>query len=200
MVLSPFPLPNITKIDFDDVPDHTAIDNHYASKGVTFASITTNPSKQWEAYARTALSPVTQPNVVSVHKTGLVVGFDARDGGIQVIFRRPQRFVGITAQAAVIDEILGQQWWPIARPFLEFWNDKGGFIPATQYYPFVYGDPNWGSKGQLSFVAPDREIGKVVFSCQISSPYRVFGVFDHLVFSEEFPYPPPVPSVLGAGA
>src|SRR5262249_22533354 len=137
MVHTPNPWPqlftNITKIDFDDVPDVTVIDNHYASKGVTFASITTNPKKQWHAYARTDINAVTQPNVVSVHKSHLPV-FDGLDGGIQATFQKPQRFVGITARATVVDEIVGQQWWPSARPFLEFWNYKGGFMPVTQYY------------------------------------------------------------------
>jgi len=72
-------------------------------------------------------------------------------------------------------------------------------MPVTQYYPFVYGDPNWGSKRQLSFVAASAEIGSVVFSCEIGSAHRVFGLFDHLVFSEDVPYVPPIPNVLGAG-
>ena len=191
---------NITKIDFDDVSDETVIDTHYwQSKGVRFESITTNPQKQWSAYARKNTNAVTHPNIVSVNKSHFGE-FDASDGGIQATFHKPQRFVGITARATVIDEIVGQLNWPTARPFLEFWNYKGGFMPVTQYYPFVFGDLNWGSARQLSFVAPSAEIGKVVFSCQISSPHRVLGLFDHLVFSEELPYSPPIPIVLGGGS
>ena len=49
MVLQPKNLPqpftNITAIDFDDVPNAKVINTRYASKGVTFASITTNPQR-----------------------------------------------------------------------------------------------------------------------------------------------------------
>jgi hypothetical protein len=187
---------NITAIDFDDVPDEKVIDTHYASKGVTFASITTYPTRQWNAYARKDPNAVTLPNVISVLRKGLVE-FDALEGGIQAIFHKPQRFVGITARATVIDEIINN--YPTAKPFLEFYNAKGGqFMPVTQYYPFVYGDPNWGSKQRLSYLAPNAEIGKVVFSCQIGAPHRVYGLFDHLVFCEEIPYTAPIP--LGAEA
>lgn len=105
MVLQPKnvgqPVISITKVDFDDVADGAVIDNHYASKGVTFASITTNPPSQGNAFARKNINAVTQPNIVSVNKSGFGE-FDALDGGIQATFQKPQRFVGITVRATVI--------------------------------------------------------------------------------------------------
>ena len=103
--------------------------------------------------------------------------------------------MAITARATVIDEIPSNP--PTARPFIEFFNLKGAFIPVTQFYPFVYGHPNWGIKWQLSYVAPSAVIGSVIFSCEISSPHRVLAAFDHLVFSEDVPRFPQIP--LGAG-
>ena len=67
---------------------------------VTFASITTNPPSQGNAFARKSINAVTQPNIVSVDKSGFGE-FDALDGGIQAI-QKPQRFVGITVRATVI--------------------------------------------------------------------------------------------------
>ena len=193
MVLSPHPFNNFTKIDFDDVPDETVIDNHYSNKGVRFESITTAPPKQWSAYARQHNDALTAPNIVSVHKSHLPL-FDALDGGVQATFHKPQRFVSIGVRATVIDEFLTDP--PLARPFLMAFNYKGAFLPPTQYYPFVYGDAGWGNRVTLSFLATSAEIGKVVFSCQIAN-HRVYGLFDHLVFSEDIPYFPPIP--LGPG-
>jgi hypothetical protein len=190
---------NIIKVDFDDVADASVIDNHYASKGVTFASVTNNPPGQGSAFARKNVNAITQPNIVSVNQSGFGE-FDASEGGIQATFQKPQRFVGITVRATVLDEIIGRFQWPTARPFLEFWDNNGNFMQATQFYPFFFGDPNWGNPQQLSFVATSAEIGKVVFSCEISSPHRVLALFDHLVFSEYLPYSPQVPIRLGGGS
>lgn len=189
---------NITRIDFDDVPDATAIDNHYASKGVTFASVTNHPPGQGSAFARKNVNAITSPNIVSVNQTGFGE-FDATEGGVQATFQKPQRFVAITVRATVLDEIVGRFQWPNARPFLEFFDNNGTLMQATQFYPFFFGDPNWGSPQQLSFVAQSAVIGSVIFSCEISSPHRVFALFDNLVFSEYLPYTPQLPILLGAG-
>jgi hypothetical protein len=64
-------------------------------------SVTTNPPSQGNAFARKSINAVTQPDIVSVDKSGFGE-FDALDGGIQATFQKPQRFVGITVRATVI--------------------------------------------------------------------------------------------------
>jgi hypothetical protein len=101
----PRPIPpwlrTATVITFDDVADNTAVDTHYAAKGVTFASITTSPAQQWSAYARQTPSAESAPNGISVVPAPYLSMFDSRNGGIQATFASPQLYVSIDAMPSV---------------------------------------------------------------------------------------------------
>src|SRR6185369_12112366 len=89
----------VTEIDFDSVPDGTAIDTHYASAGVTFDSINNNGVHIGSAFAGRP-DPSIPNNVVTV---GLPTSAfnDLEDGGVRVIFKEPQLFVSIDARPVI---------------------------------------------------------------------------------------------------
>jgi hypothetical protein len=169
-----------TVIKFDDVPDNTVIDSHYP--GVTFASITTNPARQWSAYARSVTGAGSAPNVVSLHGPGGgFPAFDAGDGGIQASFASPQLHVSIDACPVIPPEYLAAV---TNKPFLQAFDASGTVVQSVDYGP-NYGDTNWGSWQTLSISAASAVITKIVFSSHRSSGTHVYGLFDRLVFADK---------------
>jgi hypothetical protein len=185
-----------TTINFDDVPDGAAVDTHYATKGVKFASITTNPSKQWRAFARTTGDAETKKNVVSVKQTG-DPSFDAYVGGIEATFTTLQQYVSIDARP-VIDTGAENDTSHLGRPWIQSFDQHGNLLD-TDYYPIVFGQPGWGDYRPLSLYSAPPMIAKVRFSCHPSAPKNapVYGLFDRLVFTDQISRT--VAILLGAG-
>ena len=125
VVKPPFEFRAATVINFDDVPDGTVIDTHYAAKGATFASVTTSPAKRWSTYARSIWGIESAPNGVSLVPPPTLSLFDARQGGIEVTFDKAQRWVSIDAQPILPPEYMTP---PTARPFLEAYDAKGKLL------------------------------------------------------------------------
>jgi hypothetical protein len=167
-----------TVIDFDDVADGAVVDAHYVSKGVTFASVTNNPPRRWSAYARAVWGVTSAPNCVSVVAPPALGFFDARQGGVEASFARPQRWVSIDAKIVLPPEFMST---PTARPFLETYNADGKVLGRV-YYPLAYGDPGYGSWQTLMHSSTSADIVKVIFSSAYSGPTPVYGLFDQLAF------------------
>jgi len=180
--MSPFHrLPNSTVIDFDDVPDSTVIDTHYANRGVTFAAITTNPPSQSHAYARQAVTAKTQPNGVSLVPYPYAPFFDARAGGIQATFTVPQIYVSIFAQAILLPENISPA---TNKPFMEAFDQQDNLLQTVFYGP-NWGEPTYGSWQALTIQSTSANIDHVVFSSQHHDDVDVFALFDHLVFTPQ---------------
>jgi hypothetical protein len=182
----PIPFPpfrTATIITFDDVADNTAVDTYYTAKGVTFASITTNPPRQWSAYARQTPSAESAPNGISVIPAPYLSMFDARNGGIQATFSSPQLYVSIDAMAVLPPEYFGQ---PTNKPFLQSL-DANGNVLQTVFYAANYGDPAFGTWQPLVITSGSANIAKVIFSSQHSSGPAVYALFDRLAFAPSIP-------------
>jgi hypothetical protein len=171
-------------INFDGLKDATRIDDIYAD--VSFASISTNPPKKWSAFVRASTDADTAPNTLDIKKSGLFVGFDAQEGGIEATFKLPQRFVSIRAKPYTKIEIPPKDP-PTSRPFVEFFNVKGNLI-TERFYPFFLTDAGWGTWQTIEFLAASKsdEIKKIIFSSQFSEPH-VFSEFDTLIYANENP-------------
>src|SRR5262249_14427244 len=176
---------NVTIITFDRVPDGTDVSQHYSQKGVTFASITTQPANTWGAFARANPIAETRPNVIAINKSG-IPAFDSSMGGIEATFKAPQRYVSIDVWPFIVAEL------PVpvtSRPFLELYDDKGNIlqtvyltIPPTDYY-------SWHT---LAWESSRADIAKVRFSSEFVSSPHLFGLFDQLIFSEHHPFFRPI--------
>ena len=178
VVKPPFEFRAATVINFDDVPDGTVIDTHYAAKGATFASVTTSPAKRWSTYARSIWGIESAPNGVSLVPPPTLSLFDARQGGIEVTFDKAQRWVSIDAQPILPPEYMTP---PTARPFLEAYDAKGKLLGRV-YYPLPYGDAAYGSWQTLIYSSSVANIVKVIFSSQYNGGTPVYAVFDQLAF------------------
>jgi hypothetical protein len=174
-------LTNSTVITFDDVPDGTVIDTHYQSKGVTFATVTNSKHRPpiWNsqpAYARKTPTAESQPNVVSVERTG-GAAFDVRSGGVQAKFATPQLYVSIDALAEPIPESVTP---PTNKPFIQAFDAQGAVLYTTFYGAY-------GAWQSLVVSSSSANIARVVFSCQHMNQPDVFGLFDRLIFAERLP-------------
>ncbi|MCD0423028.1 hypothetical protein LOC51_37950 [Rubrivivax sp. JA1024] len=177
----PLPFARPTIITFDDVPDGTVIDEQYAAKGVHFASISTSPPRRWSSYARSAWGIESAPNGVSVVAPPQLSLFDARQGGIEARFDKPQQWVSIDAQPVLPPEYFGN---PSARPFIEAY-DAGNRLLERTRYPLNPGDPAWGSWQVLMVSAGSAVITRVVISSAWDGGVAVYGLFDRLAFGTE---------------
>jgi hypothetical protein len=184
---------NVTVIGFDGVADGTVVSKRYLSKfGVTFASITSTPKKQWDAFARQTPTAESPHNVVSVEQSAAAF-FDASNGGIEASFQDPQKFVSIDVFPVIASELF------IAatnRPFLQSF-DSNGHVLDTTFLNIPFNDPNYFKWHTLSFEAPTAEIATAVFSCEFNGTPHVMGLFDQFMFSHEHPRFPPIPLGLG---
>ena len=200
MVLKPKPILKIvsqyTTINFDDVPDGTAIDTHYQNLGVTFQSVTDQPHNQWSAFARQSGNAQSQKNVVSVNQTG-EAGFDGNEGGVLATFVKPQRYVCINVRP-VIDTGAENNTDQLGTPYIQSFDPSGAYMD-TYYYPLAFGQPGWGDYRPLFLQSATTTIGMARFSVHPSA-YKnapIYGYFDNLVFTN-LP-PPPIKILLGPG-
>jgi hypothetical protein len=181
-------------INFDDVPDGTAIDTQYSNKGVTFASVTDQPPSTWSAFARSWSTAQSQPNVISVNAAPHDPFFDAYIGGIQATFASPQRWISISARPVTIAEDIGQQF--THKPYIEGFDAQGNYLQIAYYGP-SYGDTEWGRWKPLILISTSANIASVRFSSQYhGDPPHVFALFDYLQFSDRIP---PIPLGPGLG-
>src|SRR4029077_552323 len=160
MVLQPKPiskfLSQYTTINFDDVPDGTAIDNHYQNLGVTFQSVTDQPHRVWSAFARQTSEAQSQKNVVSVNQTG-DAGFDANVGGVLATFVTPQRYVCINVRP-VIDTGTETNTDQLGTPYIQTFDPSGAYMD-TYYYPLAFGQMGWGDYRPLFLQTASSAIG-----------------------------------------
>ncbi|MCK7491085.1 MAG: hypothetical protein MZW92_04445 [Comamonadaceae bacterium] len=170
-----------TVVTFDDVTDGTVVDTHYAANGVRFASVMTSPSRRWSCYARSAWGIESAPNGVSVVAPPQLSLFDARQGGIEATFDKPQQWASIDAQPVLPPEYFGV---PTAGPFIEAYAADGRLLDRARY-PLAFGVTGWGSWQTLTVKAADSPIARVVISSSYDARVPVYGLFDRLAFGNE---------------
>ena len=181
VVRPPLEFAKATVILFDDVPEGTVIDTQYSAKGVTFASITTSPAKRWHAYARSAWGMESAPNGISVVAPPQLCMFDARQGGIEAVFAKPQRWVSIDAKPMEAPEGMTAA---TAQPFLEAYDAAGKLLGRAEY-PVAHSDAAWGSWQIVLYSSTTANIAKVIFSCSRDGNTPVYALFDRFAFAPE---------------
>ena len=170
-------------IQFDNVADGTVIDSAYASSGVQFASLTTQPPSRGSVFARRlqSTSAASGVNVMSISTDPAWLGpfFDARSGAIEVTFDQLQSSVSVMALPLVMPEALGST---DNRPFMEAFSTDGTYLGRARTQ-LKEGDPGFNLVWQpLVFVSPTRNIKKVRLSSQAHGSPWVYTVFDNLTF------------------
>lgn len=180
------PPPNLTKtivIQFDDVADGTVVDHVYASSGVNFASLTTQPPSTGHVYARRMqlATGASGMNVMSLstHPGWGGAFFDARNGAIEATFDQLQSSVSVMALPMIFIEALGSD---DNRPFMEAFDTNGTYLgrARTRLSPDDKGfDMVWQP---LAFVSTSANIKKVRLSSQAHGSRWVYTVFDNLTF------------------
>ena len=170
-------------IQFDDVADGTEVDQAYASRGVTFASLTTQPPSVGHAYARRLQlgSAASGVNVLSLSNSAGWTGafFDARQGAVEATFDQLQSSVSVMAYPLDFPEALTKD---DNRPFMEAFDSAGAYLgrARTQLGP---DDANFYTVWQpISFVSTARNIKKIRLSSQAHGSRWVYTVFDNLTF------------------
>lgn len=170
-------------IQFDNVADGTVIDHAYASSGVNFASLTTQPPSTGSVYARRlqSTSAASGVNVMSLSTDLAWLGpfFDARNGAIEVTFDQLQSSVSVMALPLTMPEGLGST---DNRPFLEAFSTDGTYLGRARTQ-LKLGDAGFIMVWQpIAFVSPTRNIKKVRLSSQAHGSPWVYTVFDNLTF------------------
>jgi Divergent InlB B-repeat domain len=175
-----------TTINFDDVPDSTVINTHYA--GLTF----TNPlGGNILARAGLGFAP-SSPNVVCVTNGGTFPFFDARYGAVDVHFSTPVGVVRIDARpVGPVDSFLT----PLtSRPYLQGLDSNGGYLGLTVYYSGALPTAccySVGATETLVFVSPQgtNNIGVARFTCQPPGSNPTYGMFDNLSYDSGYYIP-----------
>jgi len=180
------PPPNLTRtivIQFDDVADATVVDQIYASSGVNFVSLTTQPPSTGHVYARRMqmATGASGMNVMSLTTNPGWTGpfFDARSGAIEATFDQLQSSVSVMALPMMMPEVLGSD---DNRPFMEAFDTNGTYLgrARTQLSADDTGfDMVWQP---LAFVSTSANIKKVRLSSQAHGSRWVYVVFDNLTF------------------
>ena len=198
----PFHPRHMNFVDFDDVPDGTAIDNHYAGSGITFRTYVTSngtPIVQGSAYARTSQwaysapaslatftpTPFVASNVISIFPTGLPQ-FHMGGGAVEARFAKPQRVVSVWVRLilSIMGQISGAVITPDGTPFLEAY-DASGNIVGRGFYPIPF-HGHWADQRTLTVQSVSTDIVRVQFSVtQDSRPdIQLHGLFDRFGYSE----------------
>ena len=179
------PLPTSALIDFDNSPagpvaSNTMINSTYASSGVQLSCVVCASGNAYAIFGAT-----TGSNAVSLWQPPSVPEFDARAGAVKAAFSTPRSWVSIEATPILPAEFLGT---PTSRPFLEAFDAQGNLIGSVVYYPYSYGDPNFGTTQVLKVSSSTANIAYVLFSSQAPGGNPpVYGLFDNLRYSVPLP-------------
>lgn len=182
-----------TIITFDDVPDGTIVDYHYASKGITFRSQTVPPTQPGHAYARSVYGASdVSSNVVSVFSTqdpAPIPAFDSEYGGeVEATFATPQLVVSIRAFPVPTPGDFFD-----TKPYMDAFTAGGTRIQRVEF-PLPWGDPHFMSWQRMICISSQVNIASVRFSSLHVSTgtmgsQAVLAMFDRLYFSDrKFPY------------
>lgn len=187
--------PNLQRtrvINFDNVADGTVVDSLYASSGVHFASLTTQPASRGSAYARTLQisHAASGMNVLSLTQAPGWSGafFDARQGAVEASFDQLQRMVSVMAMPMDFVEALTED---DNRPFMEAFDSAGKYL-GRALTTMGRSDPSYFMHWQpITFTSPSRNIKTVRLSSQAHGSGWVYTAFDNLSFQVDLLRPLP---------
>lgn len=177
-----FAAPEFPVFGSTPVADGTVVDNSYAGYGVTF-SCSGNACASASVFARQSSSG---SNVVSVFPSGGGLPmFDVRWGVVRAEFATPRNWVSIDAKPVLPPEYWGK---PVAKPYLQAYDENQNPIGAAVQYPWSHGHASWGRAETLTVVATSVKIKSVRFSSEnIAGTPAVYGEFDNLRFNGDPP-------------
>ena len=173
-------------IKFDDVSSGTVINTHYSPQDVAFSCVACTSGS---AFAIMTPFAASSPNVVSLHNWTST--FAGEEGAVKAQFTTPQGYVSIDARGVEALEILGAHQ---EKPFIQAFDSSGNYL-ETVYYPYEYGNPNWGTWQTLTISRAATDIKSVIFSSRnnlvehpggVSRMYGgIYGEFDNLRLAGE---------------
>lgn len=162
---------------YTPVADGSVVDGVYSGAGVTFSCIACTDGHAYARFSSSFANNVVSPVPPSV---SFISAFDAASGAVRADFTTPRGWVSIDVVPMVPSEALGTR---TARAWFEAYDANNQMI-GRMYYPYYYGDPEWGTAQTLSLSSPTGAIKWVRFSSQsLQGQGMVLASFDNLRFN-----------------